>query len=232
MTNDTTLNLEPYIKVDKERVSRSHVLFHSIHFNLDKDILKSIQSAQKTGKNLQISRELLGDLRYYALIDGESRLQSGLTFCTYYEFDNLTEAVMRTVISTDGDIIHQIKHDCLDIPNFGLEIASAHYWLIDQLLGQLRLQALIKLNFLSWSTSLLIVGASVIPHIEKFIDNPWLMLAPPLMTWLLQVGIKRLLRLLLPTIGRVVIRRLLSGLLSRQPLEKNLAKGLLAWFIP
>ncbi|MFB8790881.1 MAG: hypothetical protein U7123_19015 [Potamolinea sp.] len=226
-----SLNLEQYIKVEKEKIARNRVLFHSIRFNLDKDILKSIQSAQETGQKLEISRELLGDLRYYALIDGENRLQSGLTFYTYYVSDNFAEALIRTVISTDGDIFHQIKNDCLESPNFGLEIASAHYWLIDQLLGQLRLQALIKLNFLSWSLSLLIVGASVIPNIQKFIDNPWLMLAPALMTWLLQVGLKRLLRLFLPIIGRVLMRRLLSGLLSRQPLEKKLAKGILAWFV-
>jgi hypothetical protein len=227
------LNLEAYIKVDKERITGKRVLFHGIRFHLDKDILKSIQHAQETGRRLYISRELLADLRYYALIDGENRLQSGLTFCTYYLRRGSQEALMRSVISTDGDILHQIKSECLERPNFCRKIASAHYWLIDQLLGQLRLRAILRLNQLSWGLSLLIVATTAIAHIKQLMQvNPWTLLAPVVMAWLLQIGLQRLMRLFLPTVGRWALRRLLSGLLSRQPLEKNIAKGILAWLVP
>ncbi len=227
------LNLEPYIKVDKEQIGRKRVLFHSIRFNLDKDILRQIQHAQQTGRPLAISRELLTDLRYYALIDGESRLQSGLTFYTYYLRGSLEEALLRSVISTDGDIIHQIKSDCLEHPKFCRQITSAHYWLIEQLLSQLRLRAQLKVNQLSWALSLLIVAAIVIPYLPQLIQaSPWTLLAPIVMSWLLQVGLKHLLRLLLPTLGRWALRQLLSSLLSRQLLEKKIAKGILSRFVP
>jgi len=231
--NNNGLNLEPYIQVDKEQITRKRVLFHGIHFHLDKDILASIQQAQETGRPLEISRQLLADLRYYVLIDGESRLQSGLTFCTYYLRGGTEEALMRSVISTDGDIIHQIKSDCLERPNFCCRIASAHYWLIDQLLSQLRLRALLKVNLLSWGLSIAITAGTVIPHIQKFMQtSPWMLFAPVVMSWFLQVGLKRLLILLLPTVRRWALRQVLARLLSQSPLDKKIAKGILAWLVP
>src|SRR3712207_7151514 len=71
-------------------------------------------------------RSLLSDLRYYALIDGENRLQSGLTFCTYYVIGGVEEALMRSVIATDGDIFHQIKSDCLERDRKSTRLNSSH----------------------------------------------------------------------------------------------------------
>jgi len=231
--NNNGLNLDPYIQVDKEQITRKRVLFHGIHFHLDKDILTSIQQAQETGRPLEISHQLLADLRYYALIDGESRLQSGLTFCTYYLRGGVEEALMRSVISTDGDIIHQIKSDCLERPKFCYTIASAHYWLIDQLLSQLRLRVLLKVNLLSWALSILITAGTVIPYIQQLMQSsPWMLLTPVVMSWFLQVGLKRLLMLLLPSVGRWALRQLLARLLSQSLLDKKIAKGILAWLVP
>jgi len=233
LPNNNGLNLDPYIQVDKEQITRKRVLFHGIHFHLDKDILTSIQQAQETGRPLEISHQLLADLRYYALIDGESRLQSGLTFCTYYLRGGVEEALMRSVISTDGDIIHQIKSDCLERPKFCYTIASAHYWLIDQLLSQLRLRVLLKVNLLSWALSILITAGTVIPYIQQLMQSsPWMLLAPVVMSWFLQVGLKRLLMLLLPSVGRWALRQLLARLLSQSLLDKKIAKGILAWLVP
>lgn len=223
------LNLEQYIHIDKERITRRRILFHGIRFHLDKDILKKIQQAQELGDSLQISRELLADLRYYALTNGENCLQSGLTFCTYYLRDGSQDALMRSVISIDGDIIHQIKNDCLESPDFCFTLVSAHYWLIDQLLGQLRMRAFLKLNQLSWGLSVVIVVLTIIPYIQQFIQtNPWTLLVPVVMSWLFQVVLKRLLRSFLPIMSRWILRRVLSGLLSPQPLQKRIARGILA----
>lgn len=225
------LNLESCILVEKEKIGRKRMLFHGIRFNLDRDSLEQIEQAQATGRPLSISRELLSDLRYYALIDGENRLQSGLTFCTYYVLGDSEEALMRSVIATDGDIIHQIKSDCLERPDFCRQITSAHYWLIDQLLGQLRLGILVRLNQLSWGLSLLIVGASAIPYIKQLMQvSPWLLWTPVVISWLLQVALKRLLYFfILPTVGRWALRHLLLRLLSRKSLDKRIAKGFLGW---
>ena len=226
------LNLEPYIKLDKEKITRKRVMFHSIRFNLDKNILQSIQEAQETGRRLYISRKLLADLRYYALIDGENYLQSGLTFYTYYQRKGSEEALIRSVISTDGDIFHQIKSDCLEHPNFCRQLACAHYWLIAQLLNQLRLRVFLGSKLLSWGLSLLITGAMVIPYIQQLIEiNPWLILVPVMIAWLLQMGLQILLRLLSPILRRWALRQILSGLLSRKPLEKKIAKGILGWLV-
>lgn len=227
------LNLEPYITIDTERITRKRIVFHSIRFNLDKDILKKIQQAQKTGCRLYISRKLLADLRYYVLIDGENRLQSGLTFYTYYLRNDSEEALMRSVISIDGDIFHQIKSDCLERPNFCRQLVSAHYWLIDQLLSQLRLGILLRFKLLSWGLSLLITGAIVIPNIQQLMAlNPWLVLVPVVMVLLLQRILQPLLILFLPILGRWALRKLLSGLRSRKLLEKKIAKGILGWLVP
>jgi hypothetical protein len=175
---------------------------------------------------------LLADLRYYALIDGENYLQSGLTFYTYYQRDGSEEALIRSVISTDGDIFHQIKSDCLEHPNFCRQLACAHYWLIEQLLNQLRLRLFLGSKLLSWGLSLLITGAIVIPYIQHLEVNPWLLLVPLLMACLLQMGLQILLRLFSPILRRWALRQILSGLLSRKPLEKKIAKGILAWLVP
>lgn len=137
---------------------------------------------------------------------------------------------MRSVISTDGDILHQIKRDCLERPNLCRQIAAAHYWLIEQLLSQLRLRAFLKLKLqlLSWGLSLLIVAALVIPFVPQLIElNLGLLLVPLLMVWLLQMLLQRLLGLFLPSIHRWAWRRYLSGLLWRKPFDTKIAKSIL-----
>ncbi|HAA27894.1 MAG TPA: hypothetical protein DCE56_09830 [Cyanobacteria bacterium UBA8553] len=225
--------MEHYITIETERISRNQRVFHSIRFNLDKDIIKKIQQAKETGCHLYISRKLLADLRYYVLIDGENRLQSGLTFYTYYLGNDSEEALMRSVISTDGDIFHQIRSDCLEHPNFCHRLVSAHYWLIAQLLNQLRLGILLRFKLLSWGLSLLITGVIVIPFIEQLMRiNPWLLLVPVGMVLLLQRLMQPLLILFLPILRRWALRKLLSSLLSRKLLEKKIAKGILEWLVP
>ncbi|HBB30878.1 MAG TPA: hypothetical protein DDZ80_12950 [Cyanobacteria bacterium UBA8803] len=236
MSDRKRLNLDAYIKIEQERISRSRVLLHGIRFTLDKEILQRIKQAKQMGYRLDISRPLLTDLRYVSLIDSENRLQSGLAFCTYYCRGESEEALMRSVISLDGDIVNQIRSDCLERPNFCRELASAHYWLIEQLLTQLRLGALVRLNLLlsllCWGLALLIVGAMVILALPDFLNNPWMFLVALVMVCLLEAGLQRLLRLFLPTIRRWVWRRLLLGLLSHKPRSKQITKRLLAWLVP
>lgn len=224
------LNLEQYITLDRERISRYRWQFHGIRFNLDQNILIEIQQTQDVGRKLEISRHLLADLRFYALVGFGNLCQSELTFCTYYDIgNNSQEAIMRSVISIDGDIFHQIRNDCLENPDFGYQLASAHYWLIDQLLAKLRIGALLNLNRLSWGLSGITVAGSVMPYVQEILDNPWLLLGPPVMLWLLQQGFKRLLRPMLPVFSRWALRRLWASLLSSQLWEHKIARGILGW---
>lgn len=227
------LNLEAYIQFEQERITRSRVVFHSIRFNLDKDVLQTIQYAQETGRRLDISRQFLADLRYWALIDPENRLQSDLTFYTYYLEGGSPEALMRSVISTDGEILHQIKSDCLEHPDFCRQIAAAHYWLVDQLLSQLRVGAWINVDRLVRVLSWFIAGAIALPFVPVLIEvNPWLLLPLVLIAWLLQRGLQSLLLSLFPSFVRWTLRHLLSGLLSHKPWERKIAKGIFAQLEP
>ena len=227
------LNLEPYIQFEQERISRSRVVFHSIRFNLDQDVLQQIQSAKEVGCRLDFSPEFLADLRYYALIDSENHLRSELTFYTYFVQGGYPEALMRSVISSDGEVLHQLKSNCLEYPDFCRQIALAHYWLIEQLLSQLRLRGLVKGDRLIKVVSWLTVVAIALLWIPLLIQvNPWLLWVMLLVALLLQRVLQNLMRLRLASISRWIWRKLLSGLLSHQPLEKKIAKGILARFVP
>jgi hypothetical protein len=79
----------------------------------------------------------------------------------------------------------------------------------------------------------LIVTAAVLPFVPQLIQvNLWMLCVLVLMLGLLLLVLQYLLRLLLPTVGRWAWRQLLSGLLSPKPLEKKIAKGILAWLVP
>lgn len=223
------LNLEDCIQFEQERVTRSRTIYHSIRFNLDQDALQKIQYAREIGRRLYISREHLANLGYWALIDPENHLQSSLTFYTYYLQENSQEALMRSVISIDGEVLHQIKRDCLEQPDFCGQIACAHYWLIDQLITQLRIGAVLNLARLAWILSWIIAAVIVLPFIPLLIQvSPWLLLALVLMLWLLHRGLQHLLMVLLPLFRRWTLRQLLAGLLSPKPSHKKIAKDILA----
>lgn len=229
------LDLEPYIQFEQERITRSRFVFHGICFHLDEDILQNIQEAQAFGYSLDISRKLLTKLLDYALIDRENRLQTGLTFCTYYALKDFPEPVIRSVIATDGEILQQVKSDCLEHPEFCRQIASAHYWMINQLLGKLHLRQVLKLNQFAWGLSLviaLVIIAIAIPLMLMLVQvQPWMLIVLVLVLWLLQQLLQSLLSRLLPVLGRWVLRQLLPALLSRKPLEKKIATGILAWLM-
>lgn len=220
------------IQIEVERISRSQVLFHGVRFTLDKESLHQIQQAQQMGDSLKLSRQLLTDLRYYALIDDENRWQSGLSFCTYYQRGNSQEALMRSVIGMDGDIIHQIQRNCLERPNFSRQISAAHYWLIEQVMRQLRFGEYVPLtgliNVFAWGLALLIALLLVIPFIPVFLNNLWMVIAVLVMVGLFYIGFRRLLYLLRPTARRWIMRRIMAGFLSSKPRSKRLAKRLLS----
>ena len=220
------------IQIEVEHISRSQFLFHGVRFTLDKETLRHIQQAQQMGDSLKLSRQLLTDLRYYALIDDENRWQSGLTFCTYYKRGSSQEALMRSVIGLDGDIIHQIQRNCLERPNFSHQISTAHYWLIEQVMRQLRFGKYVPLtgliNGLAWGLTLLISMLLVIPFIPVFLNNPWMLIAVLIMVGLFYMGFRRLFHLLRPTARRWIMRRIVAGFLSSKPRSKRLARRLLS----
>lgn len=109
---------------------------------------------------MYIPRQLVSNLRYYTLFNDAQRkhFQSGLTFYCYYNktiensqipqgsFNQVQrKIILRSVLSLDGDIIHQVRKDFLQEPNCE-GIASAYYWLSEQLLASVQ----INFNLIAW----------------------------------------------------------------------------------
>lgn len=195
--------------------------YYGVNFNLNDTYLQEIQQAIANGSRLAVDSATLLDLRYYILFGENSSLPSGLTFCSYYQTGNSNQALMRSYIALDGDSIHQIRHDCLEDKQFALAVTYAHHWLINQLMDQLRARTQFWLDYISWGVSLPIAMATVINYWQQLLEEPWKLVLPPLMAWLLQDGFKRLIRLILPRLKRWFWRLLLSGAIFRHPVVRK-----------
>jgi hypothetical protein len=225
------LNLDHYIQVEEVKDEQGRVQSRFVRFNLDKNVLDRILRTKAKKQRLDISKNLLSELRSYVLWDGENSRQSGLIFCSYYLEPEVKvsseEIVLRSVISVDGDIIYQIRQDRLEDYILCLAIATAHHWLISQLLNQLKIETLPRLNWLSWGLALLIVVVVGLIFAKAIIANPLLLLGLVAIAWFLQVILKWLVRLLFP----ITVLQLLSRLLSRNLRNKQIAKDILKRFI-
>ncbi len=169
---------------------RIESLWEGICLNLDKSSLVAIERAKTDGSQLYLSPQQQTDLRCYILFEGQNYL-----FSTYYK----EEAIIRSLIFLDGEIIHQISNNSLEKVEFAGKITTAHYWLMEQIIEQVNFDSGIAkswLNWLPWGVSCFIVLITVLINLAQFLSLPfWLiLLAPLLMCWLLQLGIKRLLK--------------------------------------
>lgn len=147
------------------------------NFYLNEVVVDQIQQAQATNCSLQVPSKLLAQLGYYACLNDTQgrKLQSGLTFYSYY-FDSLgslqsqsssdshVKRKIRSFISLDGDIIHQVCKDFLQDSNCEATIL-AHYWLSDQLLSSLRT----NLNLLAWELALFSPACAI----AEVLPGPW-----------------------------------------------------------
>jgi len=237
------LHLDAYIRIEEWKDKQGQGQSRFILFNLDQQLLDGILQAKAEKLRLEISEGLLTELRSYALVDGESRLQSGLTFCTAYRFElgrkrvpsAAEEIILRSVISLDGEIINQIRRDSLQDGTWCLAIATAHHWLISQLLYQLRIQAREVPHRVAWGLALFIVALIAILCIGLAIAHPWLWIIFAGLVWLLQFWGHRLLNQFVPwiylqllwqmrspyPIVRKIVREILTQLVYSDTTEKN-----------
>lgn len=153
-------NLASYIKIEEGQ----------IFFNLDEEALRKIHQSRIRNCPLYVPCSLRKRLLRNALLKREVRtlnrrkteiyLQPGLTFYTCYSDKQETQKLdhsyftpstikkknlLRSVISPDGDILHQICSSSLQHPDFP-EISAAHHWLTVQLLNHLHA----NLNWIPW----------------------------------------------------------------------------------
>jgi hypothetical protein len=168
-------------------------------FYLNEPILPALQVAESEGCLLKIPSTLLSNLRRHALFDDEGYPQSGLTFCTHYTDDTPTsnaqhatvsefnsehgvtiappvffpagKLVLRTIVSLDGDVIHQVDDEHLRHPHC-LAIASAHHWLINQLMGRLRLSFTSPVDLIIVIVPSAIVAGTVLANLTSLLQTP------------------------------------------------------------
>lgn len=140
--------------------------FDRVCFYLDPEIINRIRATQTQRNYLTISPSLLTSFRYYVLRDVRECLQSGLIFYTYY----CSLPVIKTTIFLNGEVINQIRYDCLKSPELIERILNIHYWVIEQMLRQLPLPK--HLNLL-YFLALISVGVIAIGIFVATINSSW-----------------------------------------------------------
>lgn len=206
--------LDAEVQLVTEKMTRQRVIIHGVRFDLTSATLHKVIQGKETGNLPQFSKYLLTNLRYHALVGFPYKLQTGLTFSTYYEQGQFP--LVKSSISLDGNIVHQICRDCFTSYEFAYQITAAHYWLTSQLLKQLPLRENIRLNLIAWLISLLIAILTLplyLPFLTSITSFGWVMLL--LGIWLLRVVIQYLLQWLFPSLQSWLLRQLLFGFLGR-----------------
>ncbi|MEM8642228.1 MAG: hypothetical protein AAGG51_25950 [Cyanobacteria bacterium P01_G01_bin.54] len=210
------LMLDRAIRVIKERISRQKILCHGISFHLDSSSLGRVRLAQSRGQTLHITRSFLHSFRQYMLFDGQGHLQTGVTFITFYRFGDYERPLLKTFISLDGDIIHTIGQECLQDERLAEELTTAHYWLMQQLLGQLQLGIQQLLDRLTWGGTAVSVGGYWLSQWQQFWQgDPRQQLLEFALAlggaWLFKVLLQQVLQYFAPWLQRQLLRRLLPG---------------------
>ncbi len=219
-----TLNLDDYIQVIKERDQHKQEVIYGFNLNLNSEVISLFKEVQTDKITVKLSKKLLNDFRYYALFGQGNSFDTGMTFCTYYQQDDFSQPVIRSFISLDGDIVQQIGNDCLTSPQLTLDIIRTHYWLINCLIAELRLDMTNKLNGISWLLSLLTVGGFSATNLEQIQNlDPITYFVPIIMSWFFKQGFQRLLWLIVPRLGRWFVRQMLFGIFSKTQKMREMA---------
>lgn len=223
------IDLDKQIEVVEETDSQGLVLFRFVAFRLEKDSVNKILKARSQGEKLYLKGDLLENLRTCALSEGHhqsgsNRLQSGMTFCTYYQRKGdakLSDRIlMRSVISLDGDIINQVRKECLNNPQKSLAIATAHHWLIAQITRQIGVKSVSykHLHQKMWIIAIAIAVVALILALANIIPW-WLSLAIAIVAAAIAWFVPRQ-----ASVRRSEWTKWLQGFLSPDPSDRERAK--------
>lgn len=224
---ENSLHLERYIRFLKERKSDRRVVYHGIHFHLNEEVLEQIQQARSQGQTLFVRAKFIADFRYYLLFDEYSGLNCGINVSTYYSEDDKEQAVLRSLITLDGNVLYQIDSRYLDRPELTIALTSVHYWLIAQLLDRLKLEGTLWLNFLSWGLSL----SAIVPYLFELWQQDNLQLltivSMSLSSWVIQKLFRYILKIVMGQIWQFLIKQMLTGELS----DRYQFKKVIVWVL-
>ncbi|NJL90516.1 MAG: hypothetical protein HC916_12550 [Coleofasciculaceae cyanobacterium SM2_1_6] len=223
-----TINLEKYIEFPT--LSKSTDTFAGINFHCHGQMLDKIQQAQQRGDRLHFSKQLRTNLRCCALLGTSSYLQSGLSICTYYHQDGYAEPVMKSLISTDGEVINQISGDCLRHQLYP-QLTTAHYWFLQQITRKLVWQRTLIVDLLAWSIATLLIVALILAYPQGIITNIVALVMAVIIIWILQKILKFLLSFKAKAIDQWAIAKFLSFSISPQPWQQKMAKLFLQYIV-
>jgi hypothetical protein len=154
-----TLNLtDSLISIQQQQLTSKRSVPTQVNFNFTESSLKAISDRRQNFKRLQLSSELLAELRYYSLLQNSAA--NSLTFITYYVQQQQKIAVIKTVISLQGKISQQLCRSFLNNPQLLKDLVINHYWLIENVCDRLYLKytnkSFLLTIFLSFIISLII----------------------------------------------------------------------------
>lgn len=225
------IKLDSVVRLVKERTPDDQLLCHGVTFHLNSTTLGRIVLAQQRAQSLEIPWPFLLEFWRYTLVNNQGSLQSGVSFITVYPLKSDEMPLLKTLISLDGDIIHQVCADCLDYPPLALNLSAAHYWLINQLLSRLTLGGKALVNRMAWGFSgLITVGYGVFQGVEMIQVGWGLVWEMAIASLLLVAGkwiMQGLLRFIVPSLLRYGMKRVLAP--EAQGMGAKLRKWLPHW---
>ncbi|MGK7949175.1 MAG: hypothetical protein AB4368_10330 [Xenococcaceae cyanobacterium] len=148
--------LSSCIYINREQISRRHIVPNGVRFYLNPDYLQEIKQAKVKKLKITLSPYLLADFRYYVLIERHSHIPSDINFSTYYQQNDREITKIKSTISVEGKIAQQICHDDWQDCQLLQEITDAHHWLIEEMMSQLPLEKKNDSQWLSWCIALVL----------------------------------------------------------------------------
>jgi hypothetical protein len=227
-TSTRTINLEKYIEFPAATTKVDG--FSGINFHFDSQVIAKIHQAQQRGTRLQVSKQLQTQLRCCALLGLESYIQSGLSICTYYQRDDHEEPVIKSLLSPDGDMLHQVSSYYLSHQSCH-QITSAHYWLLQQLTRHLAWQQTRIVDILAWSIAILCILGLFIAYPQGITANILAWGIVLLVTWGLQKLLKFIFKFQAGSLEQWAIDKFLSLSTSPQRGQQKMAKFFLQYFV-
>ncbi|MGB2926772.1 MAG: hypothetical protein WBB82_15845 [Limnothrix sp.] len=201
------------IKLDYEQLSETQNVCHGVSFVLDQNDLLKLLAAKAKGYRPNLSADFLSGWRHYVLFNGNNDLQNAWSFTLHYE----GQGIFKTVISLDGDVLHQVCADILPHDSLFQQLSEVHYWLIQQLVGLLRWRRYRG----DWIHPIALGGAIalsicfVLIYFRTLLAQPFLFLLVPLILAFLYWILRLVLRFAAPYLRKFLLKQILSGYFSR-----------------
>jgi hypothetical protein len=131
MNQNSNLNWESIIKLDRENIEANKIIIHGVFFELNEDLITLLQQKNFPLIRINLPESIIKEWQDYLI---NFSLISGIKFTSYYPFNNAQKPILETNIYPDGKILTYITQNFLENSNLVPQISLTHYWLISQLM--------------------------------------------------------------------------------------------------